>query len=90
MAGGLAGARNKSQIKPTTAEVKASAIQEKLATNKHDQRPFERGDAADLDDLVHFAGAIGGKRQAAAEYDDPRHNRRTGNGGKSACGLGAD
>ena len=36
------------------------------------QRPFQRGDDADVDDAVHFPGAIGGQQGATAKHEQAR------------------
>ena len=50
-------------MKPAKALVKASAIQEKLATKRTTSAHSSR-DPTDLDHLVHFIGAIGGQGEA--------------------------
>ena len=45
----------------------------KIGDKEDKQRPFERGDAADFDDLVHFMRAVDRQCQAAAEYEKPRN-----------------
>ena len=45
----------------------------KIGDKEDKQRPFERGDAADFDDLVHFMRAVDRQCQAAAEYEKSRN-----------------
>ena len=44
----------------------------KVADEQNQQRPFERGDGADVDDAVHFRRAIDRQRQPAAKHEEAR------------------
>ena len=48
----------------------------KIENEQRQQRPFERGDAADIDHLVHFPGAERRQGHHADEDDDAHEPRR--------------
>ena len=47
-----------------------------IGQEQDQQRPFERADAADVDDAVHLVAAPGGERESAAEGDEARQPGR--------------
>ena len=60
---------NSSTAKPAKAEQNENAIQANRVTNRIEYHPFQEGDAADLDDLIHFVATSRCQREGADEYE---------------------